>query len=75
MNSNLLELQADIMEKRRGLEETRKELELQFAGLDLVLDEVFETAGFWYLFPELQERPMVITMRGHTGVGKTSIVR
>ena len=68
-------MQADIKEKRHLLETAKKKLVQQFVGLDKVLDDVFESLSFWYLFPELQERPVVINMWGMTGVGKTSVVR
>lgn len=64
----------ELKRRQELLETARKTLQLELVGLDEVIDQVLDTMGHWYLFPELQERPLVINLWGMTGVGKTALV-
>ena len=64
-----------IIEKRERLEKVRIALKKDFIGLDSVIDEMVDLIEPWYLFPELQFRPLVINLWGMTGVGKTDLVK
>lgn len=50
-------------------------LKKEFFGLDHIIDEIIELVSSWYLFPHLQEKPLVINLWGLTGVGKTALVK
>ena len=64
-----------IEEKVIKLKEAKKVLKTEFIGLDDIIDRVFECIAPWYLTPEVIERPIVISLWGLTGTGKTSLVR
>lgn len=64
----------DIIEKQKVLDAARVTLKNEFAGIDEVIDQAIELLSPWHLFPEIQERPVVINLWGLTGVGKTSLV-
>ena len=64
-----------ISEKIKKLREAKEVLKTEFIGLDDIIDKVFECIAPWYLTPEVIERPIVISLWGLTGTGKTSLVR
>lgn len=66
---------ASILEKKEILEKTKTQLKKEFIGIDTIIDEVIESLTSWYLFPEIQERPVVVNLWGLTGVGKSSLIK
>lgn len=69
------QLQKDLLIKRDLLNRSREILKNEFAGIDGVIDEVIDSVSSWYLFPLLQEKPVVLNLWGLTGVGKSSLVK
>ncbi|MDP2692809.1 MAG: hypothetical protein Q8O88_04185 [bacterium] len=65
----------DIIKKRDILNNASKVLKSEFVGLDFIIDEVINIMQSWYLFPNGQLRPTIVTMWGLTGVGKSSLVK
>lgn len=63
------------LERIRILEEARKVLKSEFVGLDSIIDEIIKCVSPWYITPEVLERPIVVSLFGMSGTGKTSIVR
>jgi len=63
-----------ILKAQAELESAKQQLQTEFFGINPVIDSVMDAIRSWYLFPELQERPLVINLWGLTGVGKTSLV-
>lgn len=57
------------------LQNARAELKKEFFGIDNIIDEVCRIIEPWVLFPEMQERPLVINLWGMTGVGKTALIK
>jgi len=68
------DLQHDLEQKQATLAQARETLKAEFAGLDLVIDSIFNSIGPWYMCPDMQEQPLVINLWGMTGVGKSSLV-
>ena len=64
-----------IDQRKKELENARKELKLYFVGLDEIIDEIISKISPWYIMPDLVNRPLVICLWGMTGVGKTDLVR
>jgi cell division protease FtsH len=64
-----------IDEKFNQLTDARIQLKKEFFGIDHIIDEIIELVSSWYLFPDLQEKPLVINLWGLTGVGKTALIR
>ena len=64
-----------IQERMAILEQVRNQLKQEFFGIDGVIDEVVEAISSWYLFPEIQEKPVIVNLWGMTGVGKSSLIR
>jgi ATP-dependent Lon protease len=56
------------------LDDARKILEKEFIGIDEFIDRVLDSLSNLHLFPQLQERPVIINLWGLTGVGKTAMV-
>jgi len=65
----------EIRRKKQLLKETETILKKEFIGIDSVIEQTLFNMRPWYLYPELQEKPLVISLVGLTGTGKTSLVK
>ena len=63
------------MNRVEKLQETKEKLKSEFVGLDEIIDKVIDSVTPWYLTPEVLERPVVVSLWGLTGTGKTSLIR
>lgn len=72
--NNLLFNSSTLTEKNNRIEQARIALKKEFVGIDDQIDIVIDNVRSWYLFPELQERPVIINLFGMTGCGKTSLI-
>jgi cell division protease FtsH len=72
MNKEFLK---QISERREKLEYVKTELKKKFIGIDGVIDKIIDNIALWYLTPEIQFRPLIVSLWGITGVGKTDLVR
>jgi len=61
--------------KKKLLNDARIQLKTEFAGIDVVIDELINYVESWFIFPESQSRPLVVSLWGLTGIGKTSLVK
>lgn len=50
-------------------------LKKEFIGIDDIIDQIKQRIIPWYITPEINERPTIISLFGLTGTGKTSVVR
>ena len=62
-------------ERIKRLKVAKEILKSEFIGLDNIIDEIIKDISPWYITPEVIERPVVISLFGMSGTGKTSIVR
>ena len=75
-NKNLekLTVPEDKMERLKRLQETKNILKSEFVGLDGIIDEIISSITPWYVTPEVIEKPVVETIVGLTGTGKSSVI-
>ena len=66
---------SERLEKIKKLDEVLSQLKTEFVGLDSIIDEIGKSITPWYITPEVLKRPVVISLWGMSGVGKTSVVR
>lgn len=62
-------------EKLEKLENAVKILKTEFVGLDSIIDEIKHLITPWYITPQVLSRPIIISLWGMTGTGKTSLVK
>lgn len=65
----------DLNHKMQLLSDAAVQLKKEFVGIDYQIDQVLDNLRTWFLFPELQERPLVISLFGMSGCGKTDLVK
>lgn len=71
----LQQTHTDLHTRKAVLDALFSALHNQFVGQGQVIDEVKSLIMPWFLFPEAQERPLVVNLWGLTGTGKTSLVK
>lgn len=62
-------------EKLKKLNDSINTLKKEFIGLDSIIEELRDCITPWYVTPEVIKRPVVISMWGMTGTGKSSVVK
>jgi hypothetical protein len=67
------DLKEAVLNKKKSLDRARAQLKREFTGIDRIIDDLASSFSYWYFFPELQKKPVVINLWGLTGVGKTSL--
>ena len=61
--------------KDEKIDNAIKVLKKEFIGIDEQIESILNNMRTWYLYPNLQDRPLVISLWGLTGVGKTCVVK
>lgn len=62
-------------EKIKQLEEVSKILKTEFIGLDEIIDQLITSISPWWVTPEIISRPLIVSLWGMTGTGKSSVIR
>lgn len=65
----------DMKARDEQLKKVSEKLKAEFAGLDAEIDRILQVIRPWFVLPQAQRRPLVVSLWGMTGVGKTSLVR
>jgi cell division protease FtsH len=60
--------------KIETLEKVKSTLKSEFIGLDEIIDKIITAITPWYVTPEVIQRPIVVSLWGMTGTGKTSVI-
>lgn len=67
---------ADTLASRQAkLEHIAVELKQELFGIDDIIDQVIHAIRAWYVWPEVITRPVIVSLWGLTGTGKTQLVR
>lgn len=65
---------SEIHSRKIKLNDIKAQLKTEFYGIDHVIDRVMTAMQSWYLMPSTMKKPLIISLWGMTGVGKTSLV-
>ncbi len=64
-----------IKEKEALLQNACRQIKTEFIGIDNQIDQLIMYIRPWFLIPESLRRPVIVSLWGMTGVGKTSLVQ
>ncbi len=64
----------DLNSKELFLNDVASQLKSEFIGLDQQIDKIINTLRPWYLIPKSLNKPVILSLWGMSGVGKTSLV-
>ncbi|MDX2309537.1 MAG: AAA family ATPase [Hyphomicrobium sp.] len=71
-----LKIDRDEMRQRNErLDRAGAELTGTFVGIDSIIADLIDSMRVWYVMPEVLARPVIISLWGMTGVGKTDLIR
>ena len=65
----------EIKKKNKVIDNAILVLKKEFVGIDKQIDEIMDNVRTWYIYPQLQSRPLVVNLFGMSGIGKTSLVK
>ena len=69
------EIQLSRQDRINTLKSATEILKKEFVGLDDVIDEIMKSVKPWYITPEVIKRPVIVSLFGMTGTGKSSVVK
>ena len=65
----------DIAQRNEELDRAEAQLKEEFIGIDEVIGSVISSIRSWYLYPYIQEKPVIVNLWGMTGVGKSALIK
>ena len=65
----------EIKKKNKIIDSAILVLKKEFVGIDKQIDEIMDNVRTWFIYPQLQSRPLVVNLFGMSGIGKTSLVK
>ena len=74
MKNNKIDVN-EINRKNEIVDNAIAVLKTEFVGIDKQIDDIMDNVRTWYIYPQLQLRPLVINLFGMSGIGKTSLVK
>ena len=74
MTNNSIDVK-DVERKNCMVDEAVRVLKSEFIGIDRQIDEIMDNVRTWFIYPQLQSRPLVVNLFGMSGIGKTSLVK
>lgn len=75
-NKNIVDLkELSRQERIEKLDAAKVTLKKEFVGLDNIIDEIFNSVEPWYVTPEIIKRPVIVSLWGMTGTGKSSVTK
>ena len=73
---NIIDLKNLSREERiKKLGAAKDTIKSEFVGLNDIIDEIFNSVEPWYVTPEIIKRPVIVSLWGMTGTGKSSVVK
>lgn len=75
MEQQIEQYRTYLLNQKELLENATSQLKKEFIGIDGVIDQIVDAINSWLLFPEMQDKPVIINLWGLTGIGKTSLVK
>lgn len=63
------------LEKIKRIKEAELTLKKEFIGLDNIIEKIIQLITPWYITPEIIKRPVIVSLWGMTGTGKSSVVK
>lgn len=76
MENKISKIDVNEINRKNGIVDNAiKVLKSEFVGIDKQIDEVMYNVRTWYLYPQLQSRPLVVNIWGLSGTGKTQLVK
>lgn len=70
MDNKLILETEEIKKKKQLLKNAEEVLKQEFVGIDNVIENTLLNMRPWFLYPELQDKPLVISLFGMTGCGR-----
>jgi cell division protease FtsH len=68
-------LRQQITQRSRFLAQVALELKQELYGIDAVIDRVIDAIRAWFILPSMIRRPVIVSLWGLTGTGKTQLTR
>lgn len=65
----------EFIEKNKVIDDALVILKKEFVGIHKQIDSIMKIVRTWYLYPELQSRPVVVNIWGLSGTGKTQLIK
>jgi GTPase SAR1 family protein len=67
--------QKELLDKSNILLSISKQLKVEYVGIDKQIDQLVSYVEPWYVFNNIQSKPIIVNLWGMTSVGKTSLIQ
>ena len=73
MENNKINIE-EIKRKNKIVDNAISVLKDEFVGIDKQIDEIMDNVRTWYIYPQLQVRPLVINLFGISATFRTHVL-